>query len=486
MDLIKNQKSKIKNQKFQRRGSKIHFYNYLTRKIERFKPIRKNWVFMYCCGPTVYDFVHLGNLRTYLFEDFLRRTLEYNGYKIKHIVNITDIDDKIIKKSRKQKINFKKLTKKYSQYFFKDLKELNIKKATKYPRATQEIPSMIKLIQILLKKGYAYKTSDGIYFEISKFKDYGKLSQIKKVNLISGKRISTDQYDKKTIFDFALWKFKKVGEPFFKAPFGDGRPGWHIECSAMSTKYLGTPFDIHCGGIDLLFPHHENEIAQSEGAFGKKFVNFFIEGEHLLVEGQKMAKSLGNIYTLKDLKEKNFLPLSFRYLCLQTHWQTKLDFSFKKLEESQKSLFNLWQKLLDLLFEKPQKKSSKLENQKFVKYQKKFLETINFNLNTKKAIELLYQVLEDKNLSSKTKLKLSIDFDKVFGLSFEKILKEGKKNFPSKKILSLVKKRENLRKKGDFKEADKIREKIQKNGYQIEDTKKGTKIKIDLKKILKL
>jgi len=463
--------------------AKIYFYNYLSRKIEKFKPIRKRRVHLYCCGPTVYDFVHLGNLRTYLFEDLLRRVLEYNGYRVKHIVNITDIDDKIIKKSQEEKIDFRKLTQKYTRYFFQDLKVLNIKKATKYPRATQEIPAMIKLIQLLLKKGYAYKTSDGIYFEISKFKDYGKLSQIKKADLILGKRILADQYDKKHISDFALWKFRKPNEPYFKAPFGDGRPGWHIECSAMAVKYLGIPFDIHCGGIDLLFPHHENEIAQSEAAFGKKFVNFFIEGEHLLVEGRKMAKSLGNIYTLKDLKQRKLLPLSFRYFCLQSHYRTKLDFSFKKLEEAQKALLNLWQKAADLLVES---QKQKLEKTKFEKFQKRFLKEINFDLNSKKAFEILYQVLNEKTLNSKTKLTLLLDFDKVFGLSIEKILKKAKKRLPSKKILSLIKKREALRKKGDFKEADKIREKIKKAGYQIEDLKEGTKIKIDLKKILKI
>ncbi len=280
----------------------LKLYNTLSRKKQVFRPLRDKKVGLYACGPTVYDYAHIGNLRTYIFEDVLRRTLKHNGYRVKQVMNITDIDDKIIKRSQKEKKNIYKITKPLTKIFFGDLRKLNIEKAEVYPRATAHIKEIIKLIQILLKKGFAYHGKDkSIYFKISKFKKYGRLSGLKKRELKIGARIEADEYNKNQARDFVLWKAKKQGETFWPSPFGNGRPGWHIECSAMSMKYLGNTLDIHAGAVDLIFPHHENEIAQSEAATGKKFVNYWVEGEHLSVDGRRMAKSLNDCYTLRDL-----------------------------------------------------------------------------------------------------------------------------------------------------------------------------------------
>src|SRR3990170_2284510 len=275
----------------------MQLFNYLTRRIEPFESKGKE-VGLYTCGPTVYDYVHIGNWRTFVFEDFLKRVLKFNRYKVKHVMNITDIEDKIFKKAQEEKVSIEKITKSYEKAFLADLKKLNIQKAEVSPRATESIDSIIALVKKLLDKGVAYKKGGSVYFSISKFGAYGKLSGTNVKGVKAGARVDVDEYGKENPSEFALWKKSKKGEVEFDAPFGKGRPGWHIECSAMSMKYLGESFDIHAGGVDLLFPHHENEIAQSEAATGKKFVNVWMEGEHLLVEREKMAKRLGNVYTL--------------------------------------------------------------------------------------------------------------------------------------------------------------------------------------------
>ena len=319
----------------------MQLFNYLTRRIEPFESKGKE-VGLYTCGPTVYDYVHIGNWRTFVFEDILKRVLEFNGYKVKHVMNITDIEDKIFKRAQEEKVSIEKITKKYEKAFLADLEKLNIQRADIFPRATENINSMIQIIGVLLKKDFAYKGDDGVYFSVEKFGNYGKLSGLEKKNLKKGARVNDDEYDKEAWADFVLWKKSKKGEVEFDAPFGKGRPGWHIECSAMSMKYLGESFDpstklrtdrfktidIHTGGVDLLFPHHENEIAQSEAATGKKFVNFWLEGEHLLIEGQKMAKSLKNIFTIEDIEKKGFDPLALRYLFLTAHYRSKLNFTW--------------------------------------------------------------------------------------------------------------------------------------------------------------
>lgn len=446
----------------------IRFYNFLSRKKEAFKPIRNGSVNFYACGPTVYNFVHIGNLRTYVFEDVLRRVLKFNGYKVKKIMNITDIEDKIIKKAEQEKKSIYQITRPYTKLFFGDLKKLNIEKAEKYPLATKHIKEMIVLIKKMISKGFAYQGDDGsIYFNIFKFKNYGKLSQLKKRELKIGARVNADEYNKEQAQDFVLWKAKKLNEPFWKSPFGDGRPGWHIECSAMSMKYLGETFDIHCGAVDLIFPHHENEIAQSESVTEKKFVNYWIEGEHLLIDGQKMSKSLGNIYPLKELERRGFNPLAFRYLVLTSHYRSKLNFTWESLQASANALNNLYQ----IYNSYKNDKKYKSDND-YKKYKKQFLDFINDDLNTPQAIALIWQIIKDNKLSDAAKKQMILEFDKVLGLGLGKI----KTVKIPLKIKQMTEKRDKLRANKQFIPADLLRKQIEKLGYNIKDTPNGSEI----------
>jgi len=481
----------------------IKLYNTLSRKKEPFKPIRKQ-VSLYTCGPTVYDFAHIGNLRTYVFEDVLRRTLKYDGYRVKQVMNITDIDDKIIKRSQKEKKDIFKITQPLTKIFFDDLKKLNIEKAEVYPLATKHIKEIIKLIQILIKKGFAYTGKDkSIYFDIAKFKNYGRLSGLKKRELKIGARIEADEYNKNQAQDFVLWKSAKPNEHFWPSPYGNGRPGWHIECSAMAMKYLGgepsQTIDIHAGAVDLIFPHHENEIAQSEAATDRKFVNYWVEGEHLLVDGKKMAKSSNNFYTLADIEDKNFNPLAFRYLVLISHYRSKLNFTWESLQAAQSALNNLY-----AFIQTTNDKQLTTNDDKQIKnYEKQFLAHINDDLNTPKAISVVWQIIsasargrcasgakggslsvrqagasggKDNNLSSAAKKQLLLKFDKVLGLGLNN-LKPQKTAEISREISLLVQKREILRVNKQFIQADGLRKKIEKLGFKIEDTALGPQIR---------
>ncbi len=448
----------------------IKLYNFLNRKKETFKPLRPKQASLYACGPTVYNFQHIGNWRTYIFEDVLRRVLESNGYKVKHVMNITDVEDKIIRDAKKASKPIYEFTEPYEKAFYNDLKKFNIKEAFKYPKATAHIPEMIKIISSLLKKGLAYKADSSIYFDISKFKKYGRLSGLKSRELKVGARVDVDEYTKDNAEDFVLWKAAKADEPSWLSPFNKGRPGWHIECSAMSMKYLGPTFDIHAGAVDLIFPHHENEIAQSEGATGKPFVKYFIEGEHLLVNSKKMSKSLGNIYTLRDIEAKGFNPLDFRYLVLTAHYRSKLNFTWKSLESAQNALKKLRESVLEI--QKEAKKSTVLKTD-FNKYHDKFLSHTNDDLEMPRALALLWEVIKSKKLDNQTKYKLIIDFDKVFGLNLANVKTE---KIPSQ-VLESAKEREEYRKEKDFKKADEIRQKIEKLGWLVEDTPQGPRLK---------
>ncbi len=451
----------------------VKFYNFLTRKKEIFKSLRPKQVGFYACGPTVYDYAHIGNLRTYIFEDILKRALEYNGYKVNQVVNITDVEDKIIRESQKTGKSISDFVKPYEKAFLEDLKKLNIEKAWKYPKATKHIKKMIKIIATLLKKGLAYESGGSIYFDISKFKPYGKLSGLKSRELKTGARVDTDEYDKASAEDFVLWKATKDGEPSWKAPFGKGRPGWHIECSAMSMKYLGETFDIHGGAVDLLFPHHENEIAQSEGATGKPFVKYFIEGEHLSVNGEKMSKSLGNIFNLRDLEAKKIDPLAFRYLALTAHYRSKLNFTWKSLQASQNALSNLRDSILNL---KDKSRSNALihyNKKESDQFRKKFLNYINNDMEMPSALALLWEVVKSEKLNPKTKYDLIIDFDKVLGLNLGKIKSE---KIPII-ILKLVKEREQYRQEKNFAKSDELRKKVESLGWLIDDSPSGAKLK---------
>lgn len=475
---------------------KLKLYNNLTRRKEIFKHIPKQWVGLYTCGPTVYNFAHIGNLRTYIFEDILRRTLEYAGYKVRHVMNITDIDDKIIRDSKKAGKPISEFVKPYERAFFDDIKKLNIEPAWKYPQATKHIKEMTALIQKLLKKGLAYKADGSIYFDISKFKKYGLLSRIRHLPPPSGaearrrgtpfSRIDADEYTKDNIQDFVLWKACKAGEPCWDSPFGRGRPGWHIECSAMSMKYLGSSFDIHAGGVDLIFPHHENEIAQSEGATGKPFVRFFVEGEHLLVNGKKMSKSLGNIFTLRDVEKRGFNPLAFRYLTLTTHYRSKLNFTWESLEAAQNSLERLYYFVRNLKGSHSTVSGIKYDivRAQAMTYLKKFKEAISDDLDTPRALAIMWGMIREYNKKIKMLspehgrglilevLKTLYNFDQILGLGLKNIKPD---KIPAR-IRALVQKREELRKKKKWKAADEIREEIKKLGFLIKDTVEGPEV----------
>ncbi len=443
----------------------LKIYNFLYRKLENFKPINPSNVGLYTCGPTTYDFVHIGNLRTFIFEDILQRVLEENGYKVRRVMNITDIDDKIIKGAKAKNLPIDKFSAPYEEAFLQDLEKLNIKSANVYPKATEHIGHMIKFIEELIKKGLSYVEKDGsVYFDISKFPSYGKLSGLDNRSLKHGARILADEYSKEDVQDFALWKAVEAGEVGYDCPWGFGRPGWHIECSVMSQENLGETFDIHAGGTDLIFPHHENEIAQSEGKTGKKFVNFFMEGEHLLVEGRKMSKSAGNFYRLKDLEDKGFDPLSFRYLCLTAHYRDKLNFTWESLSAAQNALNNLRNEIR--LWEQPKIGCAEFEQ--------RFMEAANNDLRLPQALVVLWEMVKS-NYPTSAKAESLLKFDRVLGLRLDDYL--GKPIEIPVNVMKAVKKREHARKSNDFKKADEIRKEIEKLGFEIEDTSEGPKIK---------
>lgn len=452
----------------------IKLYNTLTRKKERFKPIKKKNVGLYTCGPTVYWYAHIGNLRTYIFEDILKKTLKYNKYKVKHVMNITDVghltsdsdtgEDKMEKGAKREKKTAEEIADFYTKAFKEDIKKLNIERADILPKATETIKDQINLIKELEKKGYTYKIEDGVYFDTSKIKDYGKLTGSKKRKLKEGARVAKVK-GKRNPRDFALWKLTPKGakrQMEWDSPWGKGFPGWHTECVAMSLKHLGIPFDIHCGGIDHIPIHHTNEIAQAEALYKKNLANYWLHGEFLTLKEERMGKSEGNIITLNNLTEKGFDPLAYRYLCLGTHYRKKLTFSWKTLKGAQNALDNLYQKFYEI------KGSSKKINKK---YQKEFNQLISDDLNIPKALALMWNLIKDKKAEDKKGTLL--EFDKIFGLN----LKEIKPVKIPKEIRELVKEREKQRKDKNWKEADKTREKINKLGYTIEDTKEGSIIK---------
>jgi len=450
----------------------IRFYNSLTKEKEIFKPLKDKLVRMYVCGPTVYGPSHLGHAVTYIRFDFIRRYLEFLGYKVKFVMNITDIHDDILKKSRELMIKPKTLADKYTKEFFKDIESLKIKKAFKYPRVSDHLKEIINLIKVLIKKGYAYETSDGVYFSVSKFKSYGKLSGRKVEEALTGTRIKTDKYEKEEVVDFALWK-KENDEWLFDSPWGKGRPGWHIECSAMSIKYLSIPFDLHGGAIDLIFPHHENEIAQSESAYEKKFVNFYLHSGLLYINGQKMSKSLGNYIELRDYLKENS-PRFLRFFVFKHHYRSSIDFNKKNIEEAKNAFENLNEKISKLAQLTNLKGKTKIN---IKNYKRKIIEALNDDFNSPLALSHLFEflniideLLTKEKLNEKTR-KDALDFLKkldkfmLFLFPWNKIKRE---------TLNLVKKREKLRNLKKFEEADKIREELKNKGIILIDIKNKT------------
>ncbi len=460
----------------------IKLYNTLTKKKELLKPIKKGEVKIYNCGPTVYNDPTIGNLRTYINVDILRRSLKYLNFKVIEAMNITDIEDKIIRDSIKLKVPYTEITKKYEKSFFEALTDLNIELPEYTPRATEEVPGMIKIIEKLLKDKYAYISDDGsVYFSISKFKNYGKLSGLDNREIINGARVAQDEYEKENAQDFAIWKAKKLGEPSWKAPFGEGRPGWHIECTAMSTKYLGKTIDIHSGGVDLIFPHHENEIAQSEAYTGKKFVNLWFHGEHLLINGKRMGKSMGNAYTLDNLKDKYTVePLAFRMLCLSSHYRDKLNFTDKSILDAQNTLHNLREFILRMNLVENDGKLSEKVNKEIEKTEKLFEKYISDDLSISKALATIFGLIKFTNKQkflTKNDATSVLHFmgvvDRVLGLRLDDIKVE---KIPDE-IHKMAVSREDARKNKDYKLADNFRSKIEKAGYMVEDTEDGPLIR---------
>ncbi len=451
----------------------LKLYNTLSRKKEIFNPIKRGEVGLYTCGPTVYNYAHIGNLRTYIFEDILKRVLLYNGYKVKHIMNITDVghltgdrdmgEDKLEKGAKREGKTAWEIADFYTKAFKKDLKLLNIIEPDIWSRAASDknIKKQIELIEILEKKGYTYKTSDGIYFDTSKVSDYNKLSHLKLEELKEGARVEKNP-EKKNPTDFALWKFSPKNEKRqmeWKSPWGIGFPGWHIECSAISMRHLKNQLDIHCGGIDHINVHHTNEIAQSEAATDKKFFNYWMHGAFLNIKGgKKMAKSEDNFLTIENaFLKKGINPLVFRFATLQTHYRKPMEYS----EDSIKSAKNALNSLYDQIIKLGKKKGMVNEN-----YQKIFLSAINDDLNMPKALAVLNKVIKS-NLSEKDKLATLLDFDKVFGLNFVDLKKE---KIPQN-ILELGEKRQKARQEKNWELSDELRREIEKEGFLVKDLK---------------
>jgi cysteinyl-tRNA synthetase len=460
-------------------SSKIKFYNTLTREKEIFVPINPPNVGFYSCGPTVYNYAHIGNLRAYVFADILQKTLENSGFKVKRVMNITDIghltsdedegEDKMAKGLKREGKPFtleamKELAVFYKEKFMEDLVAMNIKTPDVIPFASEHIEEDVEIIQKLIEKGFAYKTSDGIYFEIAKFPDYWKLSGKKAESEEKAESRIGKNSEKKNQVDFVLWKFSDKDSLGYETKIGKGFPGWHIECSAMSIKYLGEQFDIHTGGIDHIPVHHPNEIAQSECATGKKpFVRFWMHNEHIDMGGTKMAKSGDDFITLRTLIEKGINPLAYRFWLLMGHYRTKMNFNWEALEGAEtalKRLYNLYTSLGADMGSIHQE------------YQNKFKEYIKDDLDTPRALSLLWDVVKDENMSGADKKATILDFDKVLGLGFKNL----KEDIIPAEILKLKDEREEARKNKDFKKSDELRDKINSLGYEVKDTALGQKL----------
>ena len=483
----------------------VKFFNTLSRKNEVFTPLAPGEVKLYTCGPTVYDYAHIGNFRAYIFEDLLKRFLAFMGYKVTHVMNITDVDDKTIRGANARGLSLDAYTKRYIDAFFEDIKTLNISPADHYPRATEHIPEMISLVKGLIEKGYAYEKEGSYYFSIAKFPGYGRLSKVGLQDLQSGQRVDADEYEKESVHDFALWKRNKDGEPFWKTEIGPGRPGWHIECSAMSAKYLGETFDIHCGGVDNIFPHHENEIAQSEAFSGKQFVKYWLHCHHLVVNGEKMSKSKGNYFTLRDLLAKNIDAFSLRFLLLSTHYRKTLNFTFKALDQAQASL----QRIKDFVYELRTRSFPEGENQslkKLIKQTKeKFIQGLSDDLNISIALTALFNLIKKVNIlitqgkvrkqNAADILALLQSLDQVLAVLpspeggilqvsvLEKIeageRPEATIDVPfGEEILKKIGARNKARTERNFKRADEIRQELLDQGILLEDAKEGVRWKI--------
>ena len=466
----------------------LKFYNTMSRKKETFTPIEPGKVGVYNCGPTVYNFAHIGNFRAYMFEDLLKRYLKFKGYEVKQVMNLTDVDDKIIRKCAETGESIDAYTEIYKQAFFNDLDTLNIERAEMYPAATKHIPEMVDLVQSLLDKGLAYKAEDGnIFFKISAFPKYGKLQRLDMDNMKSGVRVDDDEYEKESANDFALWKAYKNedGAVAWDTKLGKGRPGWHIECSAMSMKYLGQTFDIHTGGVDNIFPHHENEIAQSEGSTGKPFVNYWLHCEHLLWGKTKMSKSLGNIIYINGLVEKGYSPAAIRYTLLTTHYRQKLNFSIEMLDVSETTLKRIDNFLFTLKDAKPGPVSEEVKevvDTMLRDFEKAMDDDLNISgaigavFESIKKIQRIFQVTPNTDATAALIEESLHSADEVIGVIYFREKKKAKVD--EVYILTKIAERNEARANKDWALADKIRDELDAMGVELLDRKDGTGYKI--------
>lgn len=441
-------------------------YNSLTRREEDFAPMDGKEVRMYTCGPTVYNFAHIGNFRAYAFEDILRRTIEFNGWSVRQVMNLTDVDDKTIRGANAAGVALGDYTRTYKDAFFADLKVLNIEPAEVYPAATEHIPEMIALVESLVAKGVAYKSEDGsVYFNVRAFPGYGKLAHIDFDNQRTGARCLGDEYDKENVGDFALWKAweESDGPVGWESPWGRGRPGWHIECSAMSMKYLGETFDLHTGGIDNLFPHHENEIAQAEAATGKQFVKTWMHCAHLRVNGEKMSKSLGNFFTLRDLLEKGWTGREIRYVLINAHYRAGLNFAFTALEDARRSLARI---------DECTAKATDGEAPEWaLKHLEDFKAAVNDDLNIPRAFASLFELVREANAKGAAgTLGVFKSMDRVLGvIFFGKAVKEA----PPPEVEALLARRKEARAAKNWAESDRLRDEIAALGWLVKDSRDG-------------
>ena len=454
----------------------LRFYNTLTRKKEDFVPVKPHQAGIYSCGPTVYKYAHIGNLRAYVFMDELRRVLEYNGYKVKSVMNITDVghlvsdaddgEDKMSKSAHETGKTPLEIASFYTDQFMKDIDALNIKRPTVCPKATDNIPEMIAVVQSLLDKGYAYETEDGIYFSVEKFPDYGKLSGINLADQRHGARVEVNSFKRHPV-DFALWKKAAPNHlQQWDSPWGKGFPGWHIECTAMSKKYLGEVFYIHTGGVDHIPIHHENEIAQAECWLGHPAVHYWMHSEFMLIDGGKMSKSLGNTYTISDLVAKGYSPVVFRYFCLNVQYRQKINFTWEAMDAAKAAYNKLCAQLVSHKNSPARTEKSILDD-----FHNKFEEAINDDLNIPLAIGVLWTML--KLPKSCDVYKLALDFDRVFALDFDKVKEEKKEIVIPDNVRQLAETRLQARKAKNWAESDRLREELSALGYSVKDTADG-------------
>ena len=477
----------------------MKLYNTMTNKIEEFKTIEENKVKMYVCGPTVYNYIHLGNARPIVVFDTLARYFEHKGMEVEFVQNFTDVDDKIINKSMEEGTSASEVSEKYIKYFFEDISKLNILESVKRPKVTENMAEIIEIIQKLIDNGFAYEKDGDVYFEVKKYKDYGKLSNQKIEELELGARIDVSEIKKNPV-DFALWKKKKDGEPFWESPWGQGRPGWHIECSAMAKKYLGDTFDIHGGGQDLVFPHHENEIAQSKCAYDGNFANYWLHNGFIQINGDKMSKSLGNFFLLREILEK-FSGNVVRLFILSTHYRKPINFSFENMEDTKKALQNIvksMNKFENIVEEYKNEKIESVKNsefsQKIDEFDKKFEDAMDEDMNTPQALATIFDQIRETNKLISTnesefstiyyEIKKSYDSLKkkiknVFGIALEAenaVKEEDGENMElTKKLIELlIKLRSEARSEKNFKLSDEIRDELKKLGVEIKDNKDGS------------